>query len=135
MPWLGALTLSESERAQLTYLIQLFEPQFDDDAVFTASFRAFTSGVAEVPIEWWDIEDYDGTVSYQLWYLHADSAKLFAAGTTNVVAYVSQDAFWGDGYQDGRAGSLADRLQRAQADVRRTDPKAAICRIAFVAAR
>ncbi|HEY0252605.1 MAG TPA: hypothetical protein VGC41_13815, partial [Kofleriaceae bacterium] len=58
-PWLAGLALDARERAQLVFIAQLADPALTADTIFTGAFRAFerAMGLAEVPIEWWDVED------------------------------------------------------------------------------
>jgi hypothetical protein len=122
-PWLADIepSLSAAERAQLVYVIQLFDPSLDEAAIFSGSYSRFANGngIAEVPIEWWDIEDETGTVRHQLWLCCADAGFLFTTGTTTLVegANIARCAFYGDGWQDGRPGSLAALLDAAQRSV------------------
>lgn len=132
-PWIGDIPLTTNERAQLVHVIRLLDPSLDEQTILTGPFTAFknANGVAEVPLEWWDVEE-DGKVRYQLWIYCVDAAQLFDAGTTTSVAYVSQLAFWGEGYKGDRPGSLADQLDRAQKAAVAEHRKCELRRIAFI---
>ena len=132
-PWIGDIPLAATERAQLVHIIQLLDPSLDEQTILTGPFKAFknANGVAEVPLEWWDVEE-DGAVRYQLWIYCVDAAQLFDAGTTTSVAYVSQLAFWGDGHQGDRPGSLADQLDRAHKAAVADHPACELRQIAFI---
>lgn len=134
-PWLARLELTDVERMQLLRVVREFDPSLDDATIFGGPFSAFgnANGIAEVPLEWWDVEADDGRVVYQLWISCVDGAQLFAAGTTTSVAYVSAFAFWGDGWEGDSPGSLADQLDRAQAVVKATGVDTELGRIAFIA--
>ncbi len=115
--WLGGVSFDERERRQLVWLIQLMDPSLDETAILTGPFSAFenANGVAEVPLEWWDVTDDQGRVVYHFW-IACDGAQLLEADTTNIVATASGYAFYGDGWEDGQPGSLAAMLRDAQTE-------------------
>jgi tellurite resistance-related uncharacterized protein len=112
-PWLGGVVLSTSERTQLVHVLRLLDPSLDETAILGGSFETFegANGVAEVPLEWWDVEDASGTVRYQLWLYCADGGQLFDAGTTTSVAYIAQSVFW---TKEAAPADLGEQLARAQ---------------------
>ncbi len=133
--WLAGVDLTPTERMQLVWLIQLMDPELDEAAIMNGAFRDFenANGIAEVPIEWWDVEDDDGRVRYQLWISCVDGAQLLDAGTTSIVATASAFAFYGDGWEGTKPGSLADELHRAQAVVKGAGIPTELAAFAFVA--
>ncbi len=129
-PWLAHLSLAPDERAQLIHVIRLLDPSLDEQRIMTGSFRTFAkaNGVAEVPLEWWDVEDARG-VRYQLWLYCADGGQLFEAGTTNSVAYVAQGAFW---TKDGAPSTLGAELDAAKRAAKKAIRGSELAGVAFV---
>ena len=133
-PWVGNIQLNPVERAQLVHIVRLFDDSLDEKTILTAPYKTFAqlNGIAEVPLEWWDVVDDAGKPRYQLWIYCVDGAQLFDAGTTHSVAYVSQFAFWGEGYDGTKPGSLADLLAKGQEAAVEAHPECELSQIAFI---
>jgi hypothetical protein len=119
-PWLSLADVDPSRRAQLLAVLQLTEPAFalTDarlDTVTTAELPYPLRSLAECPIECWDITEA-GALLYRMW-IHGDGACFFVRDTTQRVpdAIVSSYDFHGEGSDDATPGSLAVRLEAAQA--------------------
>jgi len=113
------------------HVIRLLDPSLDENAILTGPFATFAkaNGVAEVRLEWWDVEDQSGNVRYQLWLYCADGGQLFEAGTTNSIAYVAQAAFWP---KDGAPADLGEQLAVSQKIATKAHPDSELAGVAFV---
>ena len=106
-PWLRRELFSAHEVKQLLAALELWGISFREDALFAARLSDF-DGIAEVPIEWWDILGEDGAVKYQLWLYATDSGTIFLDGSTEFCAELCQFGY------DGDDEKLAESLVNAQ---------------------
>lgn len=128
-PWLPKARLSLEEQQQLFYcVLQRFVPAVAAEEVWAGGADFFAQaawgGLAECPLEWWQVLDPNGAVLYRLWLYNADSGVLVVAGTTQVVAEVLQCTFYGP-------APLGPALALAQLAACRQHPAQELAKVTF----
>jgi len=125
-PWLGGLALAPVARDQLLAVARRFDPALTAEAVFGGDLAAFATadGLAELPLEWWTVEDEAGP-RYRLWLGRADAGFLFAWEGRSPLGAIVGCTFEGD-------GALAAALAEAQRPVRDAHPFSELARVIFV---
>ena len=73
-----------------------------------------------------DITDDSGATLYQIWLYGVDSGALFKNGSTELLGTLCQF-----GWDDCEVDDLPDLLEQAQAEIKKIDAKALLCRFDF----
>lgn len=123
--WLHESSFTDSERPQLLSALKLYAPHLDSSTVFQTTMEEF-DGLAETPLEWWDIADDSGSTLYQIWLYGVDSGAIFKNGSTELLGTLCQF-----GWDDCEVDDLPDLLEQAQAEIKKSDAKALLCRFDF----
>lgn len=139
VPYLAdaARDLATNEREQLAAIIRRWEPSLATDkmalAVRYPSMPGPLHAIAECPIEWWDVLD-DGALRYRIWLFAADSGLVFEGDTTKLVPgeQINRGAYYGDGWEGTKPGSLAEQFEHAQRAVKSSHPTSELAHVAFV---
>jgi len=133
-PWLADAPFSPVDRTQLLRAIFMIDDRegMTPDDVWNGDFEFFQrhfDGMAEVPIEGWDLVDDDGVARYQLWLAFVDHGKLLHAGTTDLVDQegIIQGYWHGDESLGGALQAAVDRLR----EQRPLPPDCLVTRIRF----
>jgi len=109
--WLRPDMFSEREREQLVAALADYDGGVDADDLFSQTMEEF-DGLAESPIEWWDLVDEAGAPQYQLWINGGDCAAVFRHDTIDKRGSLAQYG-WDDGDDD-----LPALLAAAKVDTR-----------------
>ncbi len=129
IPWLRDIELEPRERFQLLEcVIRRFAIDFSEDQIFSGDAEFFADacwgGLAECPVEWWNVTNDAGDVLYQIWLYNADSGVLVEAGTTNAVGEINEGVFYGD-------ERLGRELAVAQTEMRQESPESELASVIF----
>jgi len=108
-PWLERSQFVEHELAQLQWVLREWGIRGDDP--FAIPCGAF-QGMAEVPLERWDVTTEDGTPVYSIWTYMVDSGAVWAYGTATLVGQIIQ--FGGEFEDEGLAAALEESRKAAR---------------------
>jgi hypothetical protein len=132
IPWLRDISFTPNDRLQLLHCVFrrfVLESEYSDDQIFLGDANFFGEecwgGIAECPIEWWDVIDNENKALYQIWLYNADSGVCIQAGTTDIVAEITQSIFFGE-------ESLGRELAVAQQVIHQQAPETELARIIFM---
>src|SRR5690606_34202231 len=89
-PWLDRNAFSAIDQRQIVECVVYLHtrPELTEDDFWSGDFDFFWKhfdGIAEVPLEGWDVVDSDDVVCYQIWIVAVDHGTVLDAGTTREV--------------------------------------------------
>jgi hypothetical protein len=114
-PWLERGQFAEHEVAQLRWVLKQWAIKGEDPfAIPCGNFH----GMAEVPLDRWDVTDAAGVPVYSVWTYMVDSGVVFHHGTAEVVGEFVQ---FGGQFEDA---ALANELEASRLEAKRADPNA-----------
>lgn len=113
-PWLERSQFAEHELPQLRRVLEEWGIRGSD--AFTIPCDDF-QGMAEVPLERWDVLDEAGVPHYSVWTYMVDSGMIWRYGTTEVVGQIIQ---FGGEFEDQE---LAEALEGARLAAQAANPE------------